>query len=96
MMTEETCAQMGQMMGAMMSGMSGGQMRDGFDGAMMWGGMPWFGLVVLGVILAVGVVLTLAIIRRPAGDDSREVLRRRFARGELSAEDLAAALRTLG
>lgn len=94
-MTEETCAEMGEMMGAMMNGMSGGQLGDGFGGTMMWGGVPWFGLIVLGMILAVGVVLTFATIRRPAGDDPREILRRRFAQGELSAEDFAAALRTL-
>lgn len=94
-MTDETCAEMGEMMGAMMNGMSGGQMGDGFGGTMMWGGVPWFGLIVLGMILAVGVVLTFATIRRPAGDDPREILRRRFAQGELGAEDFAAALRTL-
>lgn len=100
-MTGQSCEQMGQMMGAMMgemmNGMGGGvQMGDGFGGTMMWGGVPWFGLIVLGVILVVGVALALAIMRRPAGDDPREILRRRFAQGELSAEDFAAALKALG
>lgn len=99
-MTDESCAEMGQMMGAMMgemmNGTGTGPMGDGFGGAMMWGGVPWFGLIVLGVILVVGVALALAIVRRPAVDEPREILRRRFAQGELSADDFAAAMKALG
>jgi uncharacterized membrane protein len=44
-------------------------------------------------------MLTLALVRRPAGqvgEDPRDILRRRFARGELSADDFDAAMKTLG
>ena len=61
----------------------------------MWGGVPWFGLIALGVLLVVGLAVALAITRRPTGD-SREILRRRFARGELSAAEFADALKALG
>jgi len=91
-MTTEQCQQMGQMMGGMMSGMMGNLM----DGGMGWGGFPWFGLIVLGVILVVGIALAFAIMRRPTSDDAQEILRRRFARGELSAEEFAAAQKALG
>lgn len=91
-MTPENCEQMGQMMGGMMSGMMGNAM----GGGMAWGGFPWFGLLVLGVILVLGVVLAFAIMRRPTSDDPHEILRRRFARGELSAEEFAAGQKALG
>jgi uncharacterized membrane protein len=79
---------MGEMMGGMM-----GQM-----GNMMGGGMMWFGLLALLVIAIVGLAVAMAIARRPAamsGEDPNEILRRRFAHGELSAEDYAAARETL-
>ncbi len=78
-------------MGEMMSGMMG-QM-----GNMMGGGM-WFGLLALLAIAIVGLAVAVAIARRPAataGEDPNEILRRRFARGELSAEEYATARETL-
>jgi putative membrane protein len=85
-------------MGEMMGGMMGEMMGGGMMGA-GWGGMPWFGLLALALIVAVGVALALVIVRRPAAlsaEDPREILRRRFARGELSADEFAAAIKTLG
>jgi putative membrane protein len=80
-------------MGEMMSGMMG-QM----GGNMMWGG-GWFGLIFLAVLLVVGLAVAFAIARRPSapsGDDAHEILRRRFARGEMTAEEFEAARKTLG
>lgn len=85
-MTPETCVAMGQMMGGMMG--AGG----------MWEGTLWSGLLALGVILLVGLAIAYAIARRPivsTGEDPRDILRRRFARGELSAEEFAAAKKVL-
>lgn len=87
-MTPQECAAMGEMMSGMMGQMMGG-----------WGtGLPWVGLLLVAVVV-IGVVLAVVLARRsaPSGyDDPREILRRRFARGEVSIEDFAAALKTLG
>jgi len=94
-MTPEQCAAMGQMMGGMMGQMSGGMMGGGWS----WGGIAWLGLVTLLVIVAVGLAIAVFVARRPsasAGEDPREILRRRFARGEVSADEFAAAMKTLG
>lgn len=94
-MTAQECASMGDVMGGMMGQMmSGGMMSQG----MAWGG-SWFALIVLGLIVLIGTAIAFAVVRRPtgsAGEDPREILRRRFARGELSAEDFAAAHKILG
>jgi putative membrane protein len=85
---------MGQMMGGMMGQMMGGGMMGAG-----WGGVLGFGLLALAVIVAVGLALAFVVARRPAGpsaEDPREILRRRFARGELSADEFAAAMKTLG
>jgi uncharacterized membrane protein len=82
---------MGEMMGGMM-----GQMTTGMNAGMMGGAIPWFGLATLGVILVLGLALAFAVMRRPTVDDPREIVRRRFARGELSPEEFAEAQRTLG
>jgi uncharacterized membrane protein len=89
-----TCEQMGEMMAGMMGQMGGGTM----GGRMMGGAMLWLGVISLAVILVVGLAVAVAISRRPASpaDDPHEILRRRFAHGELSAEEYAAAQRTLG
>lgn len=85
-----SCEQIGEMMAGMM-----GQM----GGNMMWGGGPWFGLLVLAVILVVGVAVAFAIARRPtvpSADDAMEILRRRFARGDITVEEFEAARKMLG
>ena len=83
-----TCAEMGQTMGGMMGQMAGG---------MMGGASQWFNLIGLGVLLIVGVAVAWTIARRPfTAEDPHEILRRRFARGELSAEEFATANQTLG
>jgi len=87
-------------MGQMMSGMMGQMMSGGMMGTGgTWGGIPWLGLLTLAVMVAVGLALVIVIVRRPIGpvaDDPREILRRRFALGELSADEFAAAMKTLG
>lgn len=85
-----TCTEMGQVMGGMMGQMSGG---------MMGGGWQWLAVTGWIVLLVVGVALAWAIARRPSGltaDDPDEILRRRYARGELTADEFAAARKTLG
>jgi uncharacterized membrane protein len=98
--TTQECAAIGEMMGGMMGPMMSGGMTSGpmISGG-PWGGLWWFGLLILAVIVAVGLALTFALVRRSVGqvgDDPRDILRRRFARGELSGDDLEAALKTLG
>jgi len=93
-MTPEQCAAMGEMMSGMMGQMMSGGMMDGGWG---WGGLIWVGLLV--AIVALGVVLAVILARRPtapAGEDPREIVRRRFARGEINADELAAAMKSLG
>lgn len=86
---------MGEMMGGVMGQMmSGGMMGTTWTGA----GMLWFGLLAVVLIAAVGLAVGLLASRRPTGptgEDPREILRRRFARGELSAGEFAAAMKTL-
>ena len=90
-MTQEQCAAMGEMMGGMMSQMAGGGMMGG------WGGVVWFGLLL--VIAGVAIGLALVLMRRPLGpvaEDPRDILRRRFARGEIQADEFHDAMKTLG
>lgn len=67
-----------------------------FGGGWMTGG--WLGLVLVmafAALVIVGIVLAI----RPRGrstNDPIEVLRRRFARGEISADELEQAKRALG
>lgn len=95
-MTPDECAAMSQMMGGVMGQMmSGGMMGSGWG----WGGIAWFGLLAVALIVAVGLAFAFVITRRSAGpatDDPREILRRRFARGELNADEFADAMKTLG
>jgi len=99
-MTTEECAAMGEMVGGTMGQMaSGGMMDAGMMSGAAWGGLWWLGLIVLAVIVAVGLGLTVVLVRRPGGqvgEDPRDILRRRFARGELSRDDFDAAMKTLG
>jgi uncharacterized membrane protein len=67
-----------------------------FDGGWMAG--AWLGLIlfaILATLVVAGVVLAMRSGRRPA-EDPREILRLRFARGEISAEELEQASRALG
>jgi uncharacterized membrane protein len=87
-------------MGEMMGGMAGQMMNGGMTGGgWIWGGMVWFGLLALALIVAIGLAIVVLVGRRstgPAADDPREIVRRRFARGELSTEAFAEAMKTLG
>lgn len=93
-MTPEQCASMGELMGGMMGQMMDGGMMGGWG----WGGLVGLGLLLL-VIVAVGIALAVLLVRRPTGavaDDPREILRRRFARGEVTADEFTSAMKTLG
>lgn len=85
-----TCTEMGEIMGGMMGQMTGG---------MMGGGWAWLAATGWIVLLVVGVALVWVIARRPSGvaaDDPHEILRRRYARGEVTADEFVAARKTLG
>lgn len=90
-MTNESCEGMGEVMAGMM-----GQMTSGMNGGMMAGAIPWFALAILAVVLVVGLALALAVAKGRRGDDPREILRYRFARGEMSADEFVEARTTLG
>ena len=69
---------------------------DGVYGGWIPGG--WLGLFLVTAVAAVvvvGIVLALRSSGRSRGNPT-EILRRRFARGEISAEELDHARRTLG
>lgn len=69
---------------------------DGAFGGWMAGG--WLGpLLVIGLaaLVVVGIVLAFGP-RGRAPEDPAEILRRRFARGEISAEEMEHARRALG
>ena len=75
--------------------MNGSEMGNGWP----WGGELWLGMLAIALIVAVGLVVGLLLNWRspgPAADDPREIVRRRFARGELSAQEYDAAMKTLG
>lgn len=94
-MAEEQCAAMGEMMGGMMSQLTGGGMMGGMMGG--WGGLAWFGVLLL-VIVGAAIAISVLLMRRPLGpvaEDPREILRRRFARGEIKAEEFADAMKVL-
>jgi len=71
----------------------------GMMGGMMGGfanGIPWFGLLSLATFLIVGLAIAYALARsRSAGEYPLEIVRRRYARGELNADEFAAAKRAL-
>lgn len=67
-----------------------------FGGGWMTGG--WLGLLLV-VAVAALVIVGIVLAIRPRGrstDDPIEILRRRFARGEISADELEQAKRELG
>jgi uncharacterized membrane protein len=70
----------------------------GWMGGMMGfaNGIPWFGLLSLATFLVVGLAVAYALSRpRPSGDEPLEIVRRRYARGELSADEFEAAQKAL-
>ncbi|MDA8237955.1 MAG: SHOCT domain-containing protein [Chloroflexi bacterium] len=71
----------------------------GWDGALGGGWMAggWLGLLLFAAVVALVVGIVLAM--RPRGGspgDPLEILRARFARGEISAEEFQQARRALG
>lgn len=72
------------------AGWMGGMMGGG------WGGASWFGLLMLATILVVGLALAFSLSRRrPTGEEPMDILRRRYALGELTAEQFEAARKVL-
>lgn len=73
------------------------QMMTGFDWGMGAGGWLW---MVLGIVLAVVLVwaLVAAIAGRdhPAADEAAQILKARFARGEITQAEYEQARRLLG
>lgn len=72
----------------------------GWGGALGGGWMAggWLALLVVAILAAL-VVVGIALAMRPGGrstQDSREILRLRFARGEISADEFAQANRVIG
>lgn len=72
-------------------------MMTGFEWGMGAGGWLW---MVLGVVLVVVVVwallATISRRDRPAADDAAQILRARFARGEITQAEYEQARRLLG
>jgi len=73
------------------------EMMTGIEWGMGLGGWLWMILAVV-LVVAVVVVLVAAIARRdrPAADDAAEILKARFARGEISQAEYEQARRLLG
>jgi putative membrane protein len=68
----------------------------------MMGGMDWFGMLLSGVFLILMVALMLWVVfnlarlqARPSTADAQEILRQRFARGEINREEFEQARTTL-
>lgn len=72
-------------------------MMSGIEWGMGLGGWLW---MVLAVVLVVAVVWVLVAAvsgrERPAADDAAQILRTRFARGEISQAEYEQARRLLG
>lgn len=95
-MTAEECISMGERMATTMMG--GGMMGGGMMGGGDWSTVFLYGLLLL-LVAAIGVVLVIGVGRRgqgPGADDPREILRRRFALGEIDDDEFEARLKTLG
>lgn len=68
----------------------------GFGGiglGMLWGGLLW--LVIIGLLVWAVIALTNSTRHRPAGDEPEEILKRRFARGEITEAEYEQAKRRL-
>jgi uncharacterized membrane protein len=72
----------------------GGQFATWWPGQGLWGGSMMIGIFVL---IAVGVFFLARWLpkREGDGDDSRDILKRRYARGEISRNDFEAMCKTL-
>ncbi len=72
-------------------------MMTGFDWGMGLGGWLWMILgVVLLVVIVWAVVAAIPGRDRPPADDAAQVLKSRFARGEITSEEFEQARRLLG
>lgn len=72
-------------------------MMFGFDWGMGAGGWLWMILAVVLVVVVVGAVVSATQRRdRPPIDDASQILKARFARGEISNEEYEQARRLLG
>lgn len=70
----------------------------GWDGAFGWMAGGWLGpllVMALATVVIVGIVLAIRP-RHGSPEDPVEILRGRFARGEISAEEFEQAKRALG
>lgn len=73
-------------------------MMYGFGGwgmglGMLWGGLLW--LVVIGLLVWAVIAFTSSARRHPTGDEPLEILKRRFARGEITEAEFEQARRRL-
>lgn len=79
--------------------MNGTTCDPGWMGQMMGGamwGLPWLGLLVgLGLVLVLATVAVAVMFGRRGSDPAKEILRQRFARGEINADEFAAAMKAL-
>lgn len=85
----DQCTKMMRMMGSGMmgSGMMSGNMMGGMMAGMMWPAL--LGGLLIAVLIAAGIVLLVRAARRPAPGARTaplEILRERFARGEIDIE----------
>lgn len=77
--------------------MNGATCDPGWMGQMMGGdmwGLPWLGLLV-GLVLVLATVAVAVMFGRRGSDPAREILRQRFARGEINADEFAAGMKAL-
>ena len=72
-------------------------MMTGFELGMGAGGWIWMALgIVLVVVLVWALVAAIAGRDRPAADDAAQILKARFARGEITQVEYEQARRLLG
>jgi len=72
-------------------------MMGGFDWGMGLGGwLPMVLVVVLVVVVVLAVIAAIPRRDRPPIDDAAQILKARFARGEISREEYEQARRVLG
>ncbi len=72
-------------------------MMNGFGGDMGLGGWLWMVVaIVLVVVIVWALVSTVSTRDRPAAEDSAQILKARFARGEINEQEYEQARRLLG